>query len=605
MFGYVGKILRVNLTDRKYVLEPLPDAWRTDFLGGRGLAVRCFQEEVPPHIDPLSPDNKVVLACAPLTGTGALSAAACYVVSKSPLTGGLACARLLGHFGAELKYAGYDGIILEGAAEAPVTLSLLDDKVLCQPAPHLWGRSTQEAEALYKKNLKDDWAARETYLTLIGPAGEQCSPLATIITEGFQSQGGAGLGAVLGAKHLKAVAVRGRHSLQVADGNRLRQVIGTMLGKLNASPFTAERLRHWGSAFLAPLAVQQGILPQDNFQSNHLEKVMLLGPEALAQIFAVTSWACFACPIACLKQTRTQESGDLKGPGPTYTAIGALGANLGLTDLAVIAKANLICTELGLDPIAAGSWLATAMELADKGLPAFRELGIKVGFGEADSILHALRAVGHPQQLPAPAAGGPADLARACGAPELFMGVRGAPLAPFDPRGIQGLGLHFATSSLGPHHAWAPTFIDELLGVHQQLDPLDIAHKPELVKHYQDLIAALDSLGFCHRLLLGLKFANLVPMVNAVLGSNYKADELLLIGERLVNLERLFNLAAGLPPQGDRLPDRFLKEPLASGPAQGQLSRVPEMLPEYYRLRGWSPEGVPLAETLARLGLGT
>jgi aldehyde:ferredoxin oxidoreductase len=194
-------------------------------------------------------------------------------------------------------------------------------------------------------------------------------------------------------------------------------------------------------------------------------------------------------------------------------------------------------------------------------------------------------------------------LAEAWGANQLFMGVKGSPLAPFDPRAIQGLGLHFATSNLGPHHADAPTFIDELLGVHDRLDPEAVDGKPELVKEYQDRTAVLDSLGFCHRLLLGLKFANLIPKVNAVMGMQFKADELLEVGERVWNLERLFNQRAGFTHQDDRLPDRFLTEPLEGGPAQGQVSHVLEMLPKYYQLRGWSEDGVPLAETLHRLGL--
>jgi aldehyde:ferredoxin oxidoreductase len=603
MNGYMGKVLRVNLTERRSAVEPLPEAWAAAFLGGRGLALRYLWEEVEPGTAALAPENKVIFATGPMTGTGALSAAPCYVVALSPLPGTLACARTMGDFGAELKFAGYDAVILEGAADAPLILGLLDDKVVFQPALHLWGRNTRAAELFFKKELKDDWAARETHLSLIGPAGERRLPAATLTTEGFLAAGGAGLGAVLGAKNLKGLAVKGQHSILVADGGKLRQAVTAMIGKLNSSPFTAESLPQWGSGFLVQLCAQKGILPQNNFQSGAWERVMHLGTEALAKTFAVRSRACFACPVACLKQADFQyQEPPARGLGPTYTAIAALGTNLGLTDLEAVGRANLLCAALGLDPIATGGLLATAMELLEKGLASEKDLGVALSFGDRDQMLRALETLAGREEPPPFWRETGDRLAAAWGAPELFMGVKGAPLAPFEPRAIQGLGLHFATANHGPHHATAPTFIEELLGVHERLDPWEREGKPELVKEYQDLTAALDSLGFCYRLLLGLKFGNLVPMVNAVLGSQYRAKDLLLAGERLWNLERLYNARAGFASQ-DRLPERFTREPLIGGPAEGQLSRVPEMLPHYYQVRGWSAAGQPLPETLTRLGL--
>ena len=604
MYGFMGKILRVNLTDKKYAVEPLPAFLQHDFLGGRGLAVRLLWEEVEPGIEPLSPDNKVIWATGPMTGTGALSAAAAYVAAKSPLTGALAVARTMGHFGAELKFAGYDAVILEGAADSPTVLALLDDKVAFQPAIHLWGRTTRDAEVQFKKDLKDDWVARETYLTLIGPAGEKQLSPAGLVSEGFLALGGAGVGAVLGAKNLKGMAVKGQHSVLVADGSRLRQVIATMLNKISGSPFTAEMMPQWGTGFLVQLCAQKGILPQNNFQSRIWDKVMPLGLEALAATFAVRSRGCFSCPVACLKQADFRHPDrPTRGLGPTYTAISALGTNLGITDLVAIGQANMVLAALGLDPIATGGFLALAAELLEKGLATPEALGLEFHFGDGEGLSKALESLIKNKNLPPAWKERGGQLAEAWGANHYFMGVKGAPLAPFDPRAIQGLGLHFATSNHGPHHADAPTFIDELLGVHQRLDPEAVDGKPELVKEYQDRTAVLDSLGFCHRVLLGLKFANLIPMVNAVTGEQYKAAELLAVGERVWNLERLFNLQAGFSAQDDRLPERFLTEPLESGPAQGQVSHVPEMLPHYYQLRGWSEEGLPSPETLNRLGL--
>jgi len=533
-----------------------------------------------------------------------LSAAAAYVATKSPLTGGLAVARTMGHFGAELKFAGYDAVIVEGAASSPTLLTLLDDKVAFQPAIHLWGRTTRDAELQFKKDLKDDWAARETYLTLIGPAGEKQLSPAALVSEGFLALGGAGVGAVFGAKNLKGLAVRGRNSILVADGNRLRQVIATMLNKVTGSPYTAEMMPKWGTGFLVQLCAQKGILPQNNFQSRTWEKGIHLGLEALNASFAVRSRGCFACPVACLKQADLRHSDQpLRGLGPTYTAIGALGTNLGLTDLAAIGRANMRMAALGLDPVATGGFLALAAELLEKGQATPEVLKLNFRFGDVEGLFKSIEALIKNKNIGEVWSKPGGKLAEAWSANHLFMGVKGAPLAPFDPRGIQGLGLHFATSNLGPHHGDAPTFIDELLGVHQRLDPEEVDGKPELVKEYQDQTAVLDSLGFCHRLLLGLKFANLIPMVTAVTGKPYKADELLEAGERIWNLERLFNLRAGISGQDDQLPERFLKEPLEGGPAQGQVSHVPEMLPKYYQLRGWSKKGKPLPETLSRLNL--
>ena len=604
MNGYMGSILRVNLTERKHTVEQVDQGWLQSYLGGRGLATKIYSDEVDSSIDPLSEENKIVFATGPLVGTGCISAASCYVVSKSPSTGGIACAKTRGHFGAEIKFAGYDGMIIEGAADSPVILAIMEDKVMFKPALHLWGRGTIEAERVFKDELKDEWGARETYMASIGPAGEQQLPVSTLISDGFLSVGGAGLGAIMGSKNLKGIAVKGQHSVQVADGNRLIQAVTTMINKLNGSAITSELMPQWGTAFLVRLCNQKGMLPQNNFQSTSIKNIRNLDTDATASAFALRSRGCFACPIACLKKT------DLKHPvfrgkgvAPTYMAIGSLGTNLGIKDLEAVGRANMLCAEMGLDPIATGGLFATIMDLIDKGVVSPEEFKLELKFGAADALVDGMELMstkkGYARRM---GAGGKA-MAENFGAPELFMGVKGAPLASFDPRAIQGLGLHFATCNQGPHHAYGYTFIDELLNVHNNLDPWEIEGKPELVKEYQDVTAVMDSLGFCNWLLMGLKFTNFVPMTNAVLGTQYKAADLLEVGERIWNLERLFNGKAGFTGEDDRLPDRFTEEPLADGPAEGQISRVPEMLPKYYEFRGWTEEGVPRPETLQRLGL--
>jgi aldehyde:ferredoxin oxidoreductase len=380
-------------------------------------------------------------------------------------------------------------------------------------------------------------------------------------------------------------------------------VINTLINKLNSAPLTSQSMSQWGTAFLVGLCNQKGLLPQDNFSKSTLS-LKNIGTEALNSAFTLRSRSCFACPIGCIKKTDVKHSAyEGRGMVPTYLAIGSLGVNCGISDLEVIGMANMLCAEMGLDPAATGGTLATAMELVEQKALTPEELKIDLHFGNGEAILEAIRLMstkgGHAKRL----GQGGKTLAESFERPEMFMGVKGMPLAPFDPRAIQGLGLHFATCNYGPHHLYGNTFIDELLNVHEKIDPWDIEGKPQLVKDYQDTTAVMDSLGLCSWPLMGLKFKNYVPMINSGLGTSYTADDLLEVGERIWNMERLFNMEAGFDETHDVMPDRFMKEPVTEGPAEGQISRLQEMRPEYYRLRGWSDKGEPLPATLNALGL--
>jgi aldehyde:ferredoxin oxidoreductase len=604
MNGWIGRCLRVNLTENKSQVEETPLELMESFLGGRGLGVGLLSQEIDPTVAPLSGENKLIFASGPLVATGAITGASCNIITKSSLSGTIACAKLRGHFGAEMKYAGFDIIIVEGKAESPVILSIMDDKVALQPALEYWGRTTSETETIFKQGLGEKWAGRDTYLLSIGPAGERHVPLANVVNDGFLSVGGAGVGAVMGAKNLKAIAVKGSHSITVADGDRFIQVVNTLINKLNGSPLTSQSMPAWGSAFLTGLCNQRGILPFKNFQTINLEASKNVGNEALGKAFALSAAGCFACPIACIKKAYVSHPMfEGRGMVPTYLAIGSLGLNCGIKDLTTIGIANMICAEMGLDPVSSGGTIATAMELLEKGIISKDTLKLDLRFGNDEDLLHALRLMATDEEHAQGIGKGAMALAEKCGHPEIFMGVKGMPMAPFDPRSIQGMGLHFATSNYGPHHLYAYTFIDELLKVHQDLDPQATDGKPELVKQYQDTTAVMDALGLCSWPLLGLKFNNFVPMINACLGTSYKADDLLMIGERIWNMERLFNMNAGFDHSHDILPERFFKELIPEGPSKGQLSRLSEMIGQYYNLRGWTEAGKPHPETLKALGL--
>jgi aldehyde:ferredoxin oxidoreductase len=582
MNGWFGRCLRVNLTEGKHSIEELKPELLEKYLGGRGLGVKIYADEVPPGTDPLSPENKLIFSSGPLVGTGAVTGASCNVVTKSALSGTIACAKMRGHFGAEMKYAGFDMIIVEGRAEAPVVLSIMEDRIKLDPAIEYWGRSTSETEDRFKASLDSQWTARETFLLSVG---------------------GAGVGAVMGSKNLKAIAVKGQHSLEVADGNRFVQVVNTMINKLNSAPLTSQSMTQWGTAFLVGLCYPKKILPNNNFQQATVS-LKQLGTDALERAFALRSRGCFACPVACIKKTEmTHQAYEGKGMVPTYLAIGSLGLNCGVSDLATIGTASMLCAEMGLDPVAAGGTLATAMELVEKKVTTTDELKMDLQFGNESGVLEALQLIstkkGHAQRL----GQGAKRLAESFERPDLFMGVKGMSMAPFDPRALQGMGLHFATCNYGPHHLYGYTFIDELLNVNKKMEPATIEGKPALTKLYQDTTAVMDCLGLCNWPLMGLRFKNFVPLVNTCLGTNYTADDLLSIGERVWNTERLFNMKAGFDGTHDVLPARFTEEPLSDGDGEGQVSRVNEMLPEYYSLRGWSGQGEPLPETLKTLGL--
>ena len=604
MDGWTGRCLRVDLARGKHSVEQIDHGLLEKFLGGRGLGVKVCVDEIDPNVDPLGPDNKVVFVCGPMVGTGAVTGASCNVVTKSALSNTLACAKMRGHFGAELKFAGFDMIIVEGRAESPVILSIMDDKIGLQPALEFWGRTTSETEALFKTNLADKWGPQETYLVSIGPAGENLVPLSNIINDGFLSVGGAGIGAVMGSKNLKGIAVKGSRSVSVADGERFVRVVTTLINKLNSAPLTSRPMSAWGSAFFMDRCYQEGILPRNNFQAAALTDPKAMETEGLSRTFELRSRGCFACPVACIK--KTDVASPLfrgKGMAPTYLAIGALGLNCGIFDLTTIGMANMICAEMGLDPLAAGGTIATCMELVEKGIASKDTLKLEFRFGEGEDLIQALTLMatkkGHAKRI----GKGAKALAEEHGEPGVFMGVRGLSMAPFDPRVIQGMGLHFATSNYGPHHLYAYTFFDEVLNVHETHEPSATDGKPELVKRYQDMAAVVDSLGLCNWPLMGLKFNNYVPMVNSCLGTEYRAEDLLKIGERVWNQERLFNMRAGFDQSHDTLPARFFREPVETGPAQGQVSKLDEMLPGYYAARGWTEKGEPTSETLEALGL--
>jgi len=600
MNGWMGKILRVDLTKGRIVTEDLNPDLAKEFIGGRGLASKVLFDEVDPQVDALSPENKLIFSTGPLTGTGAVTSSRYMVATKSPLTGAIACSNSGGYFGPELKFAGYDLIILEGRSDNPVYLWIEDDRVELRRAEHLWGKDTSQTEDLIRAETH-----KRAKIACIGPAGEKLVRIAAVMNDKNRAAARSGVGAVMGSKKLKALAVKGSKKVGIADRKAFKEANMLVLEKLKSAPPTAEGLPNLGTAMGVNFFNELHLLPTRNFQEGFLGKAEKISGEAIAQSIFVKKKACYACPIGCGRVTKVNDPEfQGEGEGPEYETIAALGSNCGIDNLAAITKANYYCNELGLDTISAGVTIAGAMELYERGILSEREVGFKLNFGNAQALVELIKKMGLREDFGDILAEGGYRMAEKYGHPELFMGVKGQELPGFQVRGLQGSGLAFATSNRGACHLRAGIYGPELFGIPEKIDPLDTKDKALWVKKLQDSGAVIDSSGICVFIAFGgVGLEEVLGMLEAATGAGYNMEGILLTGEMIWNLERLFNQAAGLTGKDDNLPLRMLKEPMPEGPYKGQVVRLDEMIPEYYRLRGWDKDGNPTPEKLEGLGL--
>lgn len=599
MKGWIGKILRVNLTKEEWKAEELDRNIAEKFIGGRGLGSKILYDEIDPKVDPLSPDNKLILATGPLTGTSASAAGRYMAITKSPLTGTIACSNSGGHFGAELKFAGFDLIIIEGKAKEPVYLYVEDGKAEIRSATHLWGKTTHEAtdQILSETDM-------EARVACIGPAGERLVRFACIINDKHRAAGRSGVGAVMGSKNLKAVAVKGSGSVQVADKEAFRKATLEGFQKVKANPVTSQGLPAYGTAILINIINQSGILPTRNFQDGVFEGAEKISGESIAEQLLVRNRACFACPIACGRVVKvTNPKYECFSEGPEYESDWALGACCGVDNIDAIGKANYLCDILGIDPISAGVTIACGMELFERGIVSRSEVGRSLNFGDPDAMVEMVRAIGYREGFGDALAEGSYRLAERYGHPEYSMSVKRQEFPAYDARGAQGMGLEYATSNRGACHVRGYMISPEILGSPQKLDPFETEEKAGWTKTFQDLTAVVDSSGICLFNTFAIGAPEILEYLKAATGVKMTLEELMKAGERIWNLERLFNLKAGISGKEDRLPDRLLKEPMPSGPAKGNVVKLEKMLPEYYELRGWDKEGVPTKERLKELGL--
>lgn len=605
MDGWVGRILRVDLTRGDYSIEDLDPDLAIDFIGGRGLASKLLFDEVDPTIDSLSPENKLLFAPGPLTGTGAVSAGRLTVVTKSPLTGTIAMANMGGYFGDEMKYAGYDVIILEGKSPEPVYLSIMDDDVEIKPASNLWGKTTFETEDMIRDEIGDDWKARETHIVCIGPAGERLVKFAAIVHDKHTVAGRCGVGTVMGSKNLKAIAVRGTKAVSIADGEGFKQAVLDTLNKWKED----EGLGYFGHTGSAPQIVansRRGSLPVLNHQRSTFEGAEGLGWK-VQKTYLLNRKSCLGCPSHC-RPVYKVPGFEGRYVGLEFETNALFGSNLGVDDFVVVIKANDICNELGMDSMSAGGTMGTAMELFERGYLPEADVGFKLNFGNGEAMLELLRQTGLRTGFGDILAEGGYELAQRYGHPELFMGVKKLELPAYMPRRLQGIGLGYATGNRGGCHNRSYTPAYEAFAPPERLmEPSATEGKAAMVKRIQDIVSVVDSVVVClfpqAAMNPPFQIEDIVTQLEAATGAGYTLDSVVLTGEKIWNLERIFNLKAGFTKEDDTLPKRMLEEPLPDGPGQGQVCRLGEMLPEYYQLRGWDENGVPTPEKLSELGL--
>ena len=597
---YQNKLLRVNLTNGKISTEALNQEWAKEYIGGRGLGTKMYCEEVGPNVDPLSIENNMYFMTGPLTGTGAPSTGRFMVITRGPLTGTIACSNSGGEFGAEMKYAGYDGFIFEGKSERPVYLWIDNDKVELRDASHIWGKEVPETTDIMRAETDD-----RAKVACIGPAGENLCKIACIMNELNRAAGRTGVGAVMGSKNLKGIVVRGTKAVHVPNKEKFMQAAAEATKSLKENPVTGGGLKAYGTQILINILDQSNGLPVHNFRESGTvewaEKTS--GEYMIEHKNLVRNKGCFSCVIGCGRVTRSFKPYSGFGEGPEYEAGWGFGADCDISDIDAICQANFRCNELGIDAISMPTTIACAMELYEYGYLPKEEAGCDLSFGNAAVLKELVEKTAYRQGIGDLLSEGSYRLAEHYGHPELSMSVKKQEMPAYEPRTLQGIGLEYATSNRGGCHVRGYMTSPEILGIPEKVDPAVIEGKAGLCKVFQDLTSAVDSTGFCLFTTFGIGGEIIANVLSAGTGLEYTAEEILKCGERIWNLERIYNMACGITGKEDTLPPRILHDPQKHGAYKGSVSRLPEMLPEYYELRGWNAEGVPTEVKLNELNI--
>jgi aldehyde:ferredoxin oxidoreductase len=608
--GYTGRVLRINLsTESIRTIEGAYVEDRERFIGGSGLAAKVLFDELKPKTDPLGQDNLLIFMAGPLTGTSWPSTRYA-VVCKSPLTGMYGEATASGHWGPQLKMAGYDGMILEGRAENPVYIWVSDGEVEIRDASHLWGMKVHEVGEALKREIKESGFKALT----IGPAGERLAGIAAII-ECYHGSACArcGVGAVMGSKNLKAIAARGTSIVGVAKEEEYKAVLRNGLVTLTQN---SEGMRKYGTPGGTAPAELTGDLPIKNWSVNSWRnEVEKISGETYAATILKKPAACHRCSVACKREIEVKEGPykGVEGHGPEYETVAGFGSLLLNDNLGSIAYANALCTAYGMDTISCGGVVAFAAECYEHGIITKNDTeGLSLEWGNHKDLVSLVELIGERRGIGKLLGDGSkvASQKLGRGSERFAINVKGMELPAHDPRAYESLALGYATANRGADHLTAcshwverSTKIPEL-GYLSTLDRFTTDGKAELVAKMQNYMAVLDSLALCKfDLFCGTTYTHIANALSAVTGIDWTVEKLQKTGEKIYNLKRMFNVREGVSRKDDTLPERILTKPIVQGGTKDHVPNLERMLNEYYEIRGWDEQGVPMEETLERLGL--
>lgn len=621
--GYAGQILYVNLSDGSMVKKPLEREFVLKYIGGRGFSSRILWEELGPHLDPFSPENVLILAAGPLSGTPAPSASRLIIAAKSPMTGGIGDASSGGYFAPELKYAGFDAIVFKGRSPEPVYLWVEDGKAELRSAKRLWGQKIHETSELLKEEIGDE----DIHICAIGPGGENRVRYACVVTDEEGVNGRTGVGAVMGSKNLKAVAVRGSLDVRIADPRRFKEGIDAYRETLSGEVWT-EVLRRLGTPNLVEHRQRLGIWGAKNFQRATIDEWRNISGEAFREKFLVKVMGCMGCVVRCRRYSAIKEGpfAPIYTKGPEYDTINPLGAKPYITDPAVILRAHHLCDEYGIDEQTAGSSIAMAMELYERGILKKDQVdGVELVFGNGEALLHFIEKIPYRQGFGDLLAEGTKIMGERLNVPYYAIHVKGLEVDASDPRSLPTRALTYAVATRGSCHLRGFPYIDEFIkpeeaqaffGTAAVSDLKALEGKGKMVAWSENWITVANLLGLCvfawyrsrsFPMLIrrGLEIAN--ELYVAATGLPMTGQGLYECGERVYNVEKLFNLREGFGRESDYPPDRFFEEEMPDGPGKGSKLRREDydlLLDEYYEARGWDRKtGVPTHEKLESLGL--
>ncbi len=601
------KILRVDLTSGTISAEPLNMDWANHYLGSRGLGTKYLYEEMDPAVDALGPDNVLIFATGPLTGTMASTGGRYSVITKGPLTGAIACSNSGGKFGAELKYAGYDLLLLTGRSATPAYLNIRDEQVEILPADEIWGQSVWFADEWIRKKQQDS----QVKIAAIGKSGENRVRFACVVNDLHRAAGRSGVGAVMGSKNLKAICARGTLGVRSENPEMFMGAIRETNATLHSSSSRRGLMRYGTHAMLDSMQ-EFGGLPTRNFQDVTFEGADKINHESVTirnrngHTNLVRNAACFGCTIGCGRiakidpnhfSVRDRPQYWIASGGLEYETAFAFGPVVGVDDLDALTFAGFMMNEHGMDPISFGVTLAAAMELFEIGaLTREHTDGIDLGFGSAEALVVMSEKTGLYEGFGRELGLGSRLLCEKYGHPDLAMVSKGQEFAGYDGRSMQGMGLGYATSNRGACHLKHDTFTEDYESPGTQ-------GKARACATSQDFVSMVDSTGLCLFTTGTWDYGDFAKMVNACMPDQWDEERLRKTGERIWNLEKLFNLKAGLTIRDDILPPRILKDPVPAGFNKGGVCELDVMLPEYYEARGWSSEGIPSREKLESLGI--